>query len=219
MIKNKKFLYIALILLTIFMVLNFPFPYENPYGMTVVSILNVPIEIVNGFNYIGLLYLVVFITGIYFLVKSLEKYRVRAVILSFITIAVLPMIFASFYQNTFAEGVYAVSYDQEDSMCEFEMTDSTKLNGVCEFPFKNHSQDDVQFSIDFYEQYSRGGEQPLMSLMQNNGPFEVSLAGKERKRVKVEADIDMSEMDDPIRGGSASMVHIILRSDELARKL
>ena len=82
MTKNKK--YFALFPFIISIALNFRFPDTNPYGEEVVSILNIPVQTVNGINYSGMASLLFLIISLYILVKSLEKYHVR-----FVSIAIL----------------------------------------------------------------------------------------------------------------------------------
>ncbi|PEJ33296.1 hypothetical protein CN689_12255 [Peribacillus butanolivorans] len=82
MIKDKKFIYFALIFLFVSMALNFPFPHESPYGETVAWVLNIPVESVNGLQYIGITSLIFLIMSLFFLVKSLEKYHGRFVVLA-----------------------------------------------------------------------------------------------------------------------------------------
>ncbi len=59
----------------------------------------------------------------------------------------------------------------------------------------------------------------MVSLMNNNDPYEVKLKGNERKTVKIESNIDVSNMENHIEQGSSTGVNIIIKSGEKIRKL
>lgn len=219
MMKNKKIFILALILFIASLVLNFPFPHESPYGETVVSILNIPVQSVNGLQYVGIASFALLIASLYFFTKSVNKYHGRIVLLAIVIAIFTPSMIASSFQKTFATGIYAVSYERDWSSCNFEMIDETTLRGKCELPFENHSRNDVQFTIEFYEKYYFEDDVQIVSLMNNNAPYEVKLKGNERKTVKIEADIDVSNMENHIEGGSSAGVNIIIQSGEKVRKL
>ena len=76
LIKNRKLFYIALVPFIISMALNFPFPHRNPYGEAILTALNIPIQTVNGFYYVGLASFFLLIASLTFLGKSLGNYQV-----------------------------------------------------------------------------------------------------------------------------------------------
>ncbi|MFJ7737683.1 hypothetical protein ACIQ2D_15320 [Lysinibacillus sp. NPDC097287] len=219
LIKDKKLIYIALVPFFISMALNFPFPHKNPYGKVVVSALNIPIKSVNGFHYVGITSLLLLIVSLYLLVKSLKKYHVRGVVIAILVAIFTPPYVASTFQKTIATGIYAISYESQESICNFEMKNETTLHGVCELPFENYSRNSNQFTIEFVEHYPYEDDVRMVSLMNNAPPYEVMLRGKERKRVIIETDIDVSQMEDHIDGGQAGFVTIIIKSGEITRKL
>lgn len=57
-----------------------------------------------------------------------------------------------------------------------------------------------------------------MSAIINDASYEVQLKGKERKRVVVETDIDVSQMEKHIDGGESTYVSIIIKSGDITRK-
>ncbi|MBP1970117.1 hypothetical protein J2Z83_002233 [Virgibacillus natechei] len=152
-IANKCFFYSALALYLVTMILNFPFPHEEPFGGTVFSVLNIPLQTTNGLHYLGIITLILFIASLFFLAKSLKKYHIRILILAFILSGFLPSIMIDAYQSTFATGVYAVTYEGDSSNCAFDRADSETLHGICELSFENHSNEGVQFSLEFYDKY------------------------------------------------------------------
>ena len=201
------------------MALNFPFPHENPYGQAVVSALNIPIKSVNGFHYVGITSLLLLITSLYLLVKSLKKYHGRFVLIAIIVSVFAPSFIASTYQKTLATGIYAISYQIDESICNFEMKNETTLHGICELPFENYSKNNTQFNIEFYEHYPFEDDMQMASLMNNDAPYEVTLRGEERKRIIIETDIDVSQVEKHIEMGEAMFVTIIIKSGESIRRL
>jgi hypothetical protein len=219
MMKNRKLFYLALILFITSMALNFPFPHEDPYGETIVSVLNIPVRSTSGLQYVGIASLILLIASLYFLTKSVKRYHGRLVFLDIIIAIFAPMFAASSFQKTFATGIYAVSYERDLSNCRFDMVDKTMLHGECELPFENYSKNDVSFTIKFYEEYYFEDDVRMISLMNNNAPYEVTLKGNERKNVKIETNIDVANIENHVESGGSTSVNIIIKSEEKMRKL
>lgn len=219
MIKSKKMLYLALIIFIAFLALNFPFPHESPYGETVALVLNIPIQSVDGLQYVGIASLVLLFASLYFLTKSVKKYHGRVVLVAIIIALVAPSIIASSFQKTIATGIYAISYERDISNCRFQMIDTTTLHGECELSFENYSRNDVQFTIEFYEKYNIEDDIQMVSLMNNNAPYEVTLKGNQSGMLKIESNIDVSKIENPITSGGSTGVNIIIKSGEKIRKL
>lgn len=59
----------------------------------------------------------------------------------------------------------------------------------------------------------------MVSLMNENAPCEVTLKGNEKKWVRVEAVIDVTEIEDHIEKGTVFGVHIIIDGGVDKRKL
>jgi hypothetical protein len=94
------------------------------------------------------------------------------------------------------------------------------LHWECELPFENYSKNDVEFSIEFYKRYAFKDDVQTLSLMNFNAPYKVKLSGKEIKRVKIDANIDVSKMGKSIiDSGEATRVNIIIKSGGRSRKL
>lgn len=219
MIKSKKMFWVAIFLFIVSGVMNFPFPHAIPYGETVAEVLNFPIRSANGWHYVGIASLTIFIASIFFLTKSLKKYHMRAFLLAILIAIFVPVLILSTYQKTFATGVNAVYYNDEISNCEFEMIKESTLHGECELSFENYSSEDVQFTLEFHEDFHFEEDVPMVSLMNNKAPYEITLDGKEKKIVKIKSDIDVSSIENYAESGHAFGVNIIIKSDENVRKL
>lgn len=181
--------------------------------------LGIPIRFSGGFHTVGIISLLLLIIGLSFLVNSLKKYEGRIVVLTILIVLFAPAALISAFQNTIATGIYAISYSIEESNCRFEMISEKTLHGECELPLKNYSNNDVQFTALFYEELVFKDELPMVSLMNNNAPYNVTLRAKESKRVHIETDIDVSNMQNHIENGEAMGVNIIITSKGKSRSL
>ncbi|KAB2331944.1 hypothetical protein [Bacillus mesophilum] len=219
MIKNKKLLYLAFIPYIISMALNFPFPHERPYGETLLEIFNIPIRSANGFHIMGILSLALLFASFFLLVRSIAKYQGRMVLLAILVAVFAPSMLANAYQQTFADGIYAVSYDREWSNCRFEMIGESTLRGECDLPFENYNSNDVQFTLEFNESFYFEDDIKMESLLNISGPHTVELAGHERKVEKVYAEIDVTEIENHVDSGTSSGVSIVIKSGENMRRL
>ncbi|WP_077304621.1 hypothetical protein [Terribacillus halophilus] len=77
----------------------------------------------------------------------------------------------------------------------------------------------MQFTLDFYEEHLFDDDTPVVSLMNNDAPYNVRLQGKESKVVKIQTNINVSNMKKHIQGGGASEINIIIKSGDKTRKL
>jgi hypothetical protein len=187
---NIKYFWIALILLIVSSAIAIQFPHAVPFGETIMTALNFPPQPMNGLQYVGITSLVLFIVSVFFLTRSLEKYHKRAVFLWLLVTIYAPAIVVNLYQETFATGIYAVSYDWDSSTCDFGMIGEFNMDGECELVFENKSEDEVYFTVTFYEKNWYKDEFPVVSLMNDKSPFEVRLPGNETKIVKLRKMIE-----------------------------
>jgi hypothetical protein len=219
MLRNKGFLIAAIIFFFLSIALNFPFPHEYPVGQEMSSAFNFPITTMDGVSYIGITGLVLFGISLFFLVKSLEKFHVRMVLIAILLVVFLPTELVSAYQKTLATGINAVEYERRGSSCLFEMKDETTLYANCQLPFKNHSNQTVQFNIEFYEKYLFEDETPLLSLLNEGGPYEVILHEKEREIIMIETEIDLSKLGVGSMSGEAWGINLKIVDGDKVRKL
>ncbi|MCM3666258.1 hypothetical protein M3204_17720 [Mesobacillus subterraneus] len=219
MLKYKRFLIAAIIFFFLSIALNFPFPHEYPIGQEISSALNFPIRTMNGVSYIGVTGLILFVISLYFLVKSLEKFHLRMVLIAIFLVVFLPMELVSAYQKTLATGINAIEYERRGSSCRYEMKGEKKLYATCQFPFKNHSNQTVHFNIEFYEKYLFEDETPLLSLLNQGGPYEVIMHEKEREIVTIETDIDLSKLGVDSMSGESWGINLKIVDGDKVRKL
>ncbi|MGN8648129.1 hypothetical protein ACTNEO_18950 [Gracilibacillus sp. HCP3S3_G5_1] len=176
---------------------------------------NIPVRFANGFHTVGIIALAFLIIGLFLLVKSLKKYHGRIGFLVLFMFIFAPAFIVSSFQKSFATGIYAISYSNEESECSFEMKSEETLHGECELSFINYSNHDVPFTVEFNED----DDPPMVSLMNNNAPYKLTLGAKEAKRIRMETDIDVSDIQNHIEGGEAWGVGIIIKSKGDQRNL
>ncbi|PWU69971.1 hypothetical protein [Gracilibacillus dipsosauri] len=208
MIKSKSMFYISLVFLFVAILLNFPFPHSYPFGEVILIAWNIPIRFADGLITVGIVVIFLLIIGLFLLVSSLKKYRGRIGFLVFILIIFTPGFMVNAYQENFATGIYAVSYAAEESECRFEMKSGETVHGECELSFINYSNHDVPFTVEFNEY----DDPPMVSLMNNNAPYKITLGANETKRIRLETDIDVSDIQNHVESGEAMGMDIIIRS-------
>lgn len=217
MITNKKMFYTAIVLYVALLILSLPFPNEGYLGESIATNLNIPVRFESGLSYIGLSFFFILFASLFLLNNSIDKYNTRAILMAVLIAIFGPSSFVSLYQKTFATDIYAVYYDRDMSSCNFDMIDKKTLHGECMLPFKNYSSNDVKFSIELYEEYD--DESQFVTVMNNNGPYEVELKGNQRKTEKIESNIHVSKLKNRITGGSAMGVKIVMKSGKKVRRL
>ena len=211
MIKNWYCFSIAIFLWFTCMWLTMPFP-NAVYTERGVAILNVLIKTKDGYQIEGLITLLLISISLYFLIYAVKKHQIFwsfALIVSFVFV---PSLIVNAYQNTLATGINAVFYDIDKSDCQFKLEDDYTLKGACRLPLQNLSEEEVTFNIEFYETYWYENDVRSVSLMNKGLPYEVKLMGKQKKWVRVETLIDVSQIENHIEKGTVTGVHIIINS-------
>lgn len=206
-VRNFERLYIAIGIFILVMIINSPFPHEVPFSAGNVYIMGIQINGSSGFNFVGLCLIVALCVGVYLLATSLEKYRVRLVFLALVLYFTLPLFTINVYQNTLATGIYAIDYDIDTSDCKFEQLGDKRMDVICNLPLENLSNDEVKFDIRFFNASLLGDQRKLIPLINESGPFEVSLQGHETKMVRIQTEVDISQLNSYSDGGSTH-VHI-----------
>lgn len=218
-LKNKPMFQISIVFFGVVMILNLPFPHAAPYGEALLTIFNIPIRFADVFHTVGIIGLLILLLALILLANSLKKYQGRSVLLAILIVTLLPAFIVYLFQNTLATGIYAVTYSNEAADCEFEMTNRETLHGECTLDFENYSNSVVDFKFEFNEEKSFPDDLPMLSLMNEQGPYAVTIGPREGKTIFVEADIDVSAMENHIEGGNATGFNIIIKENGKVRKL
>ncbi|WP_407269254.1 hypothetical protein [Radiobacillus sp. PE A8.2] len=218
MIQNKKLFGIATILLLISIVVSFPYFEENPYGEEMIEAFGFSIMTVSGLNILALIGFIIFLASTYFLFISLKKYQFRSMLVAILIIVFIPSALVNLYQRTIATGIYALHYNEDQSYCEYETVDTSTMHAICELPFKNYSNKDVAFQIEFYGHYRSNGV-GINSVMQHNQPYDAVVHANGQRNIRIEMDITLSEEDINFDSGSSTSVPVIIKSGDNERKL
>lgn len=206
MFKSKPFLYVSVSLIVIAMIMSVPFRLHSPYGPERTTVLSIPITTVEGPVYVGMITVSILLLGLGFLVLALKKYKVRAVILAVLLFAFGPLKFAEAYQNTFATGLNAISFDKENSTCIYEAKDERTMIAQCELYLKNHSKEDVSFKLTFYEEEWFEGPQ----YMNNASPFKLTVPANNENPIIVKRELKLKK--EQTFSGSNSHFNVILET-------
>lgn len=202
MVKNKLALIGSGIILVICMFLYFPYPNNVMIDLRT-SFMSFPIRDVDGYNSLAIIGSILFIIAMILLVKGLEKYHFRAVILTAFAYAVLPLVLIPLYQETFASGIAAISYDGEGT-CDFESVSEDLLNGECTLNLHNRSNKTVTLEVIFMESPYLKEDIRMASLMNENVSNLVTLAPNSKESVRIEKMLDLSEVNNGIENGSST---------------
>ncbi|WP_456274694.1 hypothetical protein [Bacillus sp. AK031] len=218
MIKNKTALILSTLLLIICMHLFFPFPdYELLHARS--TFMSFPITTNEGYNLLGIFGSILFIVALILLVKGLEKYRFRITFIVCVAYAFSPLLLIAVYQETAADGIEAIWYDG-DGTCEFQQAENDGLlNAECIVVLKNRSNEPVTFQLEFIEEYYSEDKTRMVSLMNENGPYTITIEANHRKTIQFKERIDVLDIPNHIGGGTSNYIHFKLMDGETERVL
>ncbi|MGD7045658.1 hypothetical protein [Jeotgalibacillus proteolyticus] len=209
MVKNKFFLVFSAILFCLSIVIYFIIPNERKLQGTL-TVMNFPVQDHNGMVVWGTIGTVFFIACLFCLASGLEKYRARSVIGVIIVFSFLPGILMDAYQETFASGVKAVSYNQEGE-CYFETVEEDQISGECTFVLHNRSNEEVTFEVEFIDSFYFVEENhKMVSLMNLAGPHKITLEANEKRSIRMTELLDVSKIPNHIDSGSSYGIELKL---------
>ncbi|MBP1932011.1 hypothetical protein [Ammoniphilus resinae] len=224
MIKKRGFFILGVPFLLLSMLLNFQFPDVQPLGEKLLTKIGIPthqnMETKTGLHYVGVTSIALLLASLFLFNHSLAKYNGRVIFLAFLTAIFGPSLIINSYQQTFASGIYAISYERDASECRFELNEETNLlYGDCSVYLENKSSKDVQFSLVFIDDIHFKDDIPLQSLMNEAGPYFLTLKGRQSKTFKITANIDVTSLPKYPAGGSSRGFNVIITDGERQRFL
>lgn len=122
------------------------------------------------------------------------------------------------YQETFASGITAISYDSEGN-CNFEYVSEDLLNGECNFVLHNRSNEDVSFELEFIDSFYMEDGVRMESLMNLAGPYLITVEANRKKPIHLKKFLELSDVPNHIEGGTSFDVHFKLYDGEETRIL
>ncbi|MBB4825973.1 hypothetical protein HNO89_003210 [Sporosarcina luteola] len=217
MIKHKSAVIVSIILLVVCVCLYFPYP-DNQLMDATASFMSLPIQNHNGFVLLGILGSILFILAMLLLVIGLKKYHIRTMLMVILLYTFLPRYLLIVYQDTFASGISAISYDGK-GRCEFEDISEASLKGACRLTLKNHSKEPVSFELEFLDSIHLDKGVRLESLMNVAGPYRITVDAQQNKVIHLTEVLDVTAIPGHIINGSSSEVHFRLIQGETSRVL
>ncbi|TYR81539.1 hypothetical protein FZC66_06780 [Priestia megaterium] len=128
MVHERKFLAAGISLVLIVFILNLPFLHSLPLGNYFFTKLGLPVygneETMTGIHYVGVTCTGLLLIGLGFINRALNRHNVKVVIAAAIISLAGPVYIVNAMQRTILSGIYAVSYDQENSRCEFTLNEA-----------------------------------------------------------------------------------------------
>lgn len=217
MIRSKVALISSAIILCICMYLFFPFP-DNVLLDSRSTFMTFPIRNKNGYIVLGIIGSVLFVIAMILLVIGLKKYHFRTALIVAIVYVLLPQILITFYQETLASGISAISYDGNGT-CNFDFVSEDLLNGECNFVLHNHSNEAVSLELEFLDSYFMDDGVRMESLMNLAGPYSITIEANHKKSIQLNELLDVSDVPKHIEGGSSVNSHFKIIDDETTRTL
>ncbi|GGM43640.1 hypothetical protein GCM10011351_32020 [Paraliobacillus quinghaiensis] len=217
MIRSKVALISSAIILGVCLYLYFPFHNNVMIGART-TFMSFPIRNHDGYILLGVIGSVLFIIAMILLVIGLKKYHFRILIVVAVVYAMLPNILITAYQETFASGIAAISYDG-NGKCNFESVSTDLLNGECNLVLHNRSNEAVSFELEFIDSYFMEDGVRMESLMNLAGPYSITLEANREKHIYFKELIELSGVPKHIEMGSSSNIHFKLICEEKTRTL
>lgn len=217
MVKNKLALIISAIILFICMILYFPYPNNHDLNASM-TFMSFPLRNHEGWVLSGIFYSILFIIALVLIVIGLKKYRIRTIFAVTIIYGLLPLPLVALYQETFANGIMAISYDGEGS-CTFESVNEGDVNGECYLTLQNRSNRAVSFELELVDSSYFEDVAKMESMMNSAGPFLITLDPNQKEKIHLKELLDVKDDPNHITDGSISMIHIQLSDGKRTRIL
>lgn len=215
-IKNKVAFFSSFVILGICMYLFFPFP-NNVMREPKFMFMSFPIQNQDGYIPLGIVGSILFILALILLFISLSKYQGRTILIVMILYIILPNLLITAYQETFARGITAVSYDN-NGHCSFEVIDQ-KMMGQCDLVLHNRSNEDVSFELEFIDSGFMDDDVRMESLMNLAGPYKITMKANEKKPIHMDELLNLSGVHKHIEGGGSFNIRFKLIDSEKTRTL
>ncbi|GKV57554.1 hypothetical protein NCCP2222_35010 [Sporosarcina sp. NCCP-2222] len=194
-----------------------PYP-DNQLIDATTTFMSFPIKTSQGFRFIGIAGSILFVLALVLLAKGLRKYHVRTILLVIGLFTFSPKYLLAFYQDTLASGINAVTYDGEGT-CQFEEKSEALLEGTCSIVLRNRSKEPVTFALEFINSNDLEDGIRMQTLMNTNGPYQITIDAKQERRVNLTELLDVSDIPQRITNGSSNRVHIRLIEPGKSRNL
>lgn len=211
-IQNRRSFYTAVSIFMILMVLNVRYPHEYPLGEEVFNYFHLPITLQHGLRLLGIISIILLVIGSVLLHVSLKTYKGRITLLIIAVTLTFPSLAANWFEKVFATGIYAISYEKTESECQFKRITDTRFNAKCELLFVNHNNQKTTFEVKFVENDFNEG---LFLALNEKGPYNVILEGKESKRMVIEKEVEVNDNESIV--SSFNFINLKIMNDSQFR--
>jgi len=208
MIRERSLLIKGLTFLLAVFILNIPFPNSTPLSHSVFSFLGLPLygdeETMTGIQYASNAWGIILLLGLFALYKSLKLTMLAA----FIVISG-PGHMVEAMQKTVLPGMYAVSYDVENSICTFERNKKeTVLTGTCDLSFENHSSKPITFEVALDERSYFKEDIPFLLMMNKPRLHTVTLEPKTYQTVEITSSVKAADFPSKVFMSEVNGFHV-----------
>ena len=169
----------------------------------------------TGFHFTGIISIILLIIGLVFLAK---RYSGKMIFVFFLAMILIPTnLFANVYQSTFANGIYALEFQQDGSNCEYDTNNSGIVEGSCKISIVNHSSNPITFraSIDQKYDHNRFNVTDLINLKDR----QLKLDAKEHRTFDVNFRHSLQSSKYQSIGGQLDIFNLIIADDDNTRQL
>ncbi|WP_100012037.1 hypothetical protein [Lentibacillus sediminis] len=170
--RTRPFVITGFILLAFAFLFKWRFIYSEPVGDRLLGFIGIPTWSNGnmGLHYTAIVAILLLIIGLFLLAK---RYSGKMIFIFFLVFTILPSdLFANVYQSSFAKGIYALEFYQDDSHCEYDTNDSGILVGKCTLSFRNHSNQSSTFHVSVHPKYDSKGFNAL-DIINLKGQLEI----------------------------------------------
>ncbi|ATP41065.1 hypothetical protein CSE16_13950 [Solibacillus sp. R5-41] len=217
MIRSKAALISSFVILCVCIFLSFPFPNNRMLDARA-TFMSFPIKNQDGYITVGIFGSVLFVIAIILLFIGVKQYHFRILLIVLIAFALVPNQLITLYQETFASGISAISYDGK-GQCDFENVSEDKLTGECNFVLHNRSNEAVSFELQFLDSFFMDDGIRMESLMNVAGPHTITIEANHKKSIHMKELLNLTNVPNHVESGSSSNIHFKLIEGKASRTL
>ena len=213
MIRERSLLIKGLTFLLAVFILNIPFPNSTPLSHSVFSFLGLPLygdeETMTGIQYASNAWGIILLLGLFALYKSLNRHRLKLTMFAAFIVISGPDHMVEAMQKTVLPGMYAVSYDAENSNCTYKRNKKeTVLTGTCDLSFENRSSKPITFEVALDERSYFKEDTPFLVMMNKPKLHTVRLEPKTYQTVEITSSVKAADFPSKIFMSEVNGFHV-----------
>lgn len=213
--RTRSLVITGFVLLALFFLFKWEFIYRDPVGDRLLGLMGIPAwsNEDTGLHYTGIVSIVFLMLG---LVSLHVRYSGKMILIFFLVVMALPPnLFANVYQSTFAEGIYALEYNQDQGSCQYDTNDSGILVGKCMLSFENHGRQPLTFKVSLDQKLGRNGFDVLKLIHLKDRQLEIDPLEQKMFEITFRQSLQSSRYESV--SGTASMFDVTIIGDQYTR--